>query len=96
VVFWNHGDVREDDQMESATMDKEYKSPTYKLLPFFRRSRDGWKAKAKHRYRRLRELMKRITALEDSRRKWREKAKTLESHIRALRQELEEQKGGST
>lgn len=82
--------------MESATMDKEYKSPDYKLLPFFRRSRDGWKAKAKRRQHRLRELMKRIAALEDSRRKWREKAETLESHIQTLRQELEEQKGGST
>ena len=81
--------------MGQATMDKEYKSPDYKLLPFFRRSRDGWKAKAKHRHRCLRELTKRIAALEDSRRKWREKAETFASHIEALRQELEEQKGGS-
>ena len=36
-------------------MDKTYKSPDYKLLPFFHRSRDGWKAKAKRRNLRLRD-----------------------------------------
>ena len=81
--------------MGQATMEKEYKSPDYKLLPFFRRSRDGWKAKAKHRHLRIRELMKRIAALEDSRKKWREKVETYKSHIETLKQELEEQKRGS-
>lgn len=81
--------------MEQATMDKEYKSPDYKLLPFFRRSRDGWKAKAKRRHLRIRELTKRIDALEDSRRKWREKVETYQSRVETLKRELEEQKRDS-
>jgi hypothetical protein len=81
--------------MGQATMEKEYKSPDYKLLPFFRRSRDGWKAKAKRRHLRMRELMKRIAALEKSRQKWREKAATYQSRVETLKRELEEQKRGS-
>ena len=81
--------------MGQDTMDKEYKSPDYKLLLFFHRSRDGWKAKAKRRHLRMRELTKRIAALEDSRRKWREKAETYKSRIEAQKRELEEQKRGS-
>lgn len=82
--------------MGQATIEKEYKSPDYKLLPFFRRSRDGWKAKAKRRHLRMRELMKRSAALEDSRRKWREKAETYRAKIETPRREREEQKRGST
>jgi chromosome segregation ATPase len=81
--------------MGQATVNKEYKSPDYKLLSFFRHSRDGWKAKAKRRHLRIRELTKRIAALEDSRRNWREKARTCQSQIETLRQELGEQKRGS-
>jgi len=43
----------------------------------------------------MRELTKRIAALEDSRRKWREKAETYKSRIEAQKRELEEQKRGS-
>ncbi len=81
--------------MVQAMMDKEYKNPDYKLLPFFHRSRDGWKAKAKYRHLRMREMTKRIAALEDSRRKWRETAETYKSRVETLRRELEEQKRGS-
>ncbi len=81
--------------MGQAPMGKKYKSPDYKLLSFFHRSRDGWKGKARRRHLRLRQLMKRVAALEDSRRKWREKAEACESRMETLRKELEEQKGGS-
>ena len=81
--------------MGQATMGKEYKSPSYKLLPFFQHSRDGWKAKAKQRHLQLRQLMKRVAALEKSRQKWREKAKARESNMGALRKELDEQKRDS-
>jgi chromosome segregation ATPase len=76
-------------------MDKQYKSPDYKLLAFFHHSRDGWKAKAKDRHARIRELQKRIAALEESRRKWREKAETSQSEIATLKEELEGQKRAS-
>jgi len=78
--------------MDLATRRKNYKSPDYKLLPFFHNSRDGWKMKAQDRNLRIKRLNNRVAALEDSRRKWREKAQTYESRIAALRKELDAQK----
>jgi uncharacterized protein YdaU (DUF1376 family) len=71
---------------------KTFKSPDYKLLPFFHRSRDGWKAKAEDRNLRIKRLKNRVAALEESRRKWKEKARAYKSQIATLRKELEEQK----
>jgi uncharacterized protein YdaU (DUF1376 family) len=71
---------------------KTYKSPDYKLLPFFHRSRDGWKAKAEDRNLRIKRLKNRVAALAESRRKWKEKAQAYESHIATLRKEVEEPK----
>ena len=71
---------------------KSYKSPEYKLLPFFHRSRDGWKAKAEDRNLRIKRLKNRVAALEESRRKWKEKARANESRIAELREDIEEQK----
>ena len=59
--------------MELTGNTKTYKSPDYKLLPFFHRSRDGWKAKAEDRNLRIKRLHNRVAALEKSRRKWKEK-----------------------
>jgi uncharacterized protein YdaU (DUF1376 family) len=78
--------------MDLATSCKEYKSPDYKLLPFFHNSRDEWKAKALDRNLRIRRLKNRVAALGESRQKWREKARAYESRIAALTKELEEQK----
>lgn len=61
--------------MEAVTEDKAYSSPAYKLLAFFEKSRDRWKAKALDRKQHIRRLEKRIADLEASRRKWRAKAK---------------------
>ena len=71
---------------------KTYKSPDYKLLPFFHRSRDGWKAKAEDRNLRIKRLKNRVVALEESRRKWKEKARAYESRIAAMREEIADQK----
>lgn len=81
--------------MDLAIRRKKYKSPDYKLLPFFQSSRDGWKVKAQDRNLRIKRLKNRVAALEDSRQKWREKARAYESRIAALTKELEEQKGSS-
>ena len=82
--------------MDLATEHKQYKSPDYKLLPFFHDSRDGWKVKALDRNLRIKRLKNRVAALEDSRQKWREKARAYESRIAALTQEREEQKRTTT
>ncbi len=80
--------------MGKATVGKTYKSPRYKLLSFFERSRDSWREKAQSRHLSLRQLVKRMAGLEESRRKWREKAKASASCIKALKRALEQQKGG--
>lgn len=60
--------------MGAVTEDKAYSSPAYKLLAFFEKSRDRWKAKALDRKQHIRRLEKRIADLEASRRKWKAKA----------------------
>lgn len=75
---------------------KTFKSPDYKLLPFFRRSRDGWKAKAQDGKVHIKRLKNRVAALEESRQKWKEKARAHQSQIATLRKELEEQKNSAT
>ncbi len=62
--------------MEVVTEDRTYRSPEYKLLAFFEKSRDRWKSKALTRKQHIRQLQKRVAALEASRRKWKEKAQT--------------------
>lgn len=73
---------------------KTYKSPDYKLLPFFHGSRDSWKTKALNRNRRIKQLTNRVAALEESRRKWKEKACAAESRVVELREVTGEQKNG--
>ena len=78
--------------MELTADAKTYKSPDYKLLPFFHRSRDGWKAKAQERNLHIKRLKNEVAAARGSRRKWKEKARAYESRIAELEKELEEQK----
>jgi len=75
--------------------DKTFKSPDYKLLSFFHRSRDGWKAKAQQRNLRIKRLKNKVAAVRESRRKWKEKTRAYESRIAALEKEREEQKSSS-
>ena len=56
---------------------KEYSSPVRKLLAFFERSRDGWKAKYQQVKRLARKLQGRVRTLERSRDHWKERAKQL-------------------
>jgi len=79
--------------MEQATEAKTYSSPVYKLVAFFRKSRDGWKTKAKDRNLRIKRLENRVVGLKESRRKWREKAKAEQAQVARLTEELEQQKG---
>jgi|WetSurMetagenome_2_1015567.scaffolds.fasta_scaffold1675906_1 hypothetical protein len=81
--------------MAQDTAFKSYKSPGYKLLPFFEHSRDQWKAKAQQRHHRIRLQQSRIGALETSRKKWKELARTYRSRCEELARQLEEQKSDS-
>jgi DNA repair exonuclease SbcCD ATPase subunit len=55
---------------------KEYKSPPYKLIKFFKESRDSWEEVAKKRRDEIRDLKARVRDLETSRDLWKGKAKT--------------------
>jgi hypothetical protein len=81
--------------MVVAANDKTFKSPQYKLVSFFRRSRDGWKAKAQQRKVRIKRLTNKVVAVRVSREKWKEKARAGEARIAELEKELEEQKTGA-
>ncbi len=78
--------------MSVTVNDQTFESPQYKLLSFFKTSRDGWKAKAQRRNVRIKRLKNKVAAVRESRRKWREKAQIYESRLAELGKQLEEQK----
>jgi septal ring factor EnvC (AmiA/AmiB activator) len=81
--------------MSLVANDVRFKSPRYKLLLFFHRSRDLWKTKAKERNRRVKQLTNDVAAVRESREKWKAKAQDYESRIAELEKELDEQKNSA-
>lgn len=68
-----------------STSGKEYTSPVRKLLAFFEKSRDGWKAKsAKFKYK-AKKLQQRVTYLSARNEELKERVKDLEQELAALR-----------
>jgi len=67
---------------------KEYKSPLYKLVDFFRRSRDKWKAKHKASKRESKRLANQTAAVERSRERWRTECKKLRHEVASLKKQL--------
>lgn len=78
--------------MIAVMEDKEYRSPQGKLVRFFERSRNGWKAKCQ----RAKAMVKRLTngtqALKKSRDRWKALAKQQREELRQLRSDVEAQK----
>jgi CHASE1-domain containing sensor protein len=70
----------------------EFKSPVRKLLNFFRSSRDGWKEKYQESQRRNKRLANQVRAVEKSRARWKQLAKTERQQVRRLERELEDTK----
>jgi gas vesicle protein len=70
--------------MESRTLT----SPLRKLVQFFRRSRDGWKAKYQQCKRLCKRLHNQVRAVEKSREHWREIARECQEQMQELKQEL--------
>lgn len=80
-------------------MTTKFKSPTEKLVRFFEKSRDKWKARSMERKKLCRKLSGQVRAVESSREKWKQKAKQARKEAdkalkeaEQLRQELEELK----
>jgi hypothetical protein len=56
---------------------KDYKSPLKKLVRFFEKSRDNWKAKYQTQIKENKRLKNRVTFLQTSKQKWRDEALAL-------------------
>lgn len=72
----------------TGTTEKVYKSPPRKLLTFFERSRNQWKAKHHAVMERLIKEQHQVRAVEKSRAAWQAKADAAEQRVRELEQEL--------
>ena len=70
----------------------EFSSPARKLLPFFKKSRDGWKGKYKELKMTCKLLRNQTRAVENSRECWRQRAETSEARVAELERELEQLK----
>jgi len=68
-----------DDRQEGQ--ETKYKSPRRKLLAFFERSRDQWKAKCREAKASLKRLKNRMRFLEKSKETWKSRAKELEDEL---------------
>ena len=71
--------------MAARTLD-QMKSPTRKLLTFFKSSRDKWKEKCLVSKKQLVILGNQVRAVEKSREEWRKRAKTAERQLAELMQ----------
>jgi hypothetical protein len=71
-----------------------YRSPISKLVVFFRRSRDQWKAKCKAAKRENKSLKTRLAKMKESRDRWKAEAGCLRKGLQAEEPPLEETKMG--
>lgn len=71
-----------------------YRSPQYKLVRFFERSRDNWKRKCQDRGVRMKRLASRLQKMRSGRDRWRERAQTLEGELARVQDELQQLKLG--
>ena len=71
--------------MDDATNDKSYKSPTRKLIRFFEKSRDQWKSKHHKAKAGVKRLNNRVRFLEKSKGQWKERVKELEKEVVGLK-----------
>lgn len=70
------------------TTDREWKSPLGKLVAFFQRSRDGWKAKQQSLKVLWKKEQNQVRAVEQSRANWRVKAEAAQEQVARLSAEL--------
>ena len=73
---------------------KEYRSPQYKLVRFFERSRDNWKRKSHSRKVVIKRLTSRLAKMRLGRDRWRQRAVALEGELVHVQDELQQLKLG--
>ncbi len=76
--------------MKTARDEEGYKSPKGKLVTFFRKSRDGWKEKARESKTVIKRLKNRIAFLEKSKARLQEKVTALEQELARLKKDSRE------
>ena len=69
-----------------------YKSPQRKLVRFFEKSRDQWKAKCQTAKATVKRLQNRVRFLERSKTEWKRRAQGLEQEVAQLRAQLEQRR----
>lgn len=72
-----------------------FKSPPAKLVKFFHKSRDSWKAKCQEQKRKSKKLANQTRAVEKSREHWKQVAQTARRRITELERELEQLKNAA-
>jgi len=65
----------------------QFASPASKLVRFFKRSRDRWKAKYVQWKKECKRLMNQTRAVEKSRERWRQRARLSEQRVKELERE---------
>ena len=73
--------------MDTARHEGGYKSPKSKLVRFFRKSRDQWKAKARDSKAVIKQLKNRVVFLERSKGRLQSKVTELEQELSRLKRE---------
>ena len=66
-----------------------YKSPLRKLVQFFEKSRDTWKAKSLANKKENRQLKKKLQTLETSKKRWKDETINLRKQLKNLKQTAE-------
>lgn len=69
---------------KQITSGKKYKSPKWKLIRFFEKSRDTWKMKAKDAKYQIKLLRKKVKYLEGNKLKDKEHTKNLELQLKKM------------
>jgi hypothetical protein len=76
----------QDTKAGSLSAPKVYKSPQRKLVRFFEKSRDQWKAKCRETKALVKRLKNRVRWLEHSRDRWKRQAQALEAELAQARE----------
>ncbi len=71
--------------MKEELETKSYKSPRRKLIRFFEKSRNQWKAKCHEAKSTVKQLKNRVRFLEESRQQWKIRTKELEGEIAQMK-----------
>jgi hypothetical protein len=71
--------------MSEIQQGKNYKSPQRKLVKFFEKSRNQWKAKCREAKQTIKQLKNRIRFLEKSKEEWKSRTKELEAELAQMK-----------